>query len=215
MSNPTRQELSEKDTWQTPPWLIDGIKQYVTIDLDPCAGKDTEIGETNWSILCGEDGLERDWHGTVFCNPPFSEKDTWVEYLIQQYRCGNVERVFLVTPDSTDVKSWWHGREVRGTEHDGIVDCASYVCFMAGRVQYIDPETGERKGSPSFGTAISMFGSFPDELLAWFGTEGWLVEAYDTASDTPRQPAQEADTSALSDAIDSHQVSALDGAISD
>ncbi len=156
---------TEKDEWQTPDWLWQGIDEHVTINLDPCAGPDTEIGETNWHIGRGEDGLEEDWFGTVFVNPPFSDKNDWMDKIHQEL--SNTDLVFLVTPDSTDVQSWWH---------DGIVPHADYVWFSEGRISYVDPDTGEQAGSPTFGTAVSMFGDTTPELLGWLSEHGWLVE---------------------------------------
>lgn len=178
MSNPVLDELPEKDTWETPQWIIDGITDHVDIDLDPCAGPDTDVAETNWSIQRGEDGLEQSWRRldgqfeTVFVNPPFSDKSEWIDKAAREYGIGNVRRGFIVTPDSTDVKSWFHGTG----EKFGITDFASHVWFAEGRVSYIDPQTGETAGSPSFGTAISMFGPMPDDLLRWFDEHGWVVK---------------------------------------
>lgn len=73
-----KQHLSDKDVWQTPQWLVDGIDGAVTIDLDPCAGSDTSIGSINYRLEDGDDGLEAPWFGTVFVNPPFTQKGDWL-----------------------------------------------------------------------------------------------------------------------------------------
>jgi len=133
---------NKKDNWQTPSWLYEPIDDICNIDLDPCAGSDTEIGDENWSIARGEDGLEREWFGTVFVNPPFSNKSEWVNKI--EAELSNTDLILLVTPDSTDVQSWWH---------DGIVPNVSYVWFAEGRISYIDPDEVVG-GSPSrVGTA--------------------------------------------------------------
>jgi len=155
---------ADKDTWQTPAWLHESINDICSIDLDPCAALDTDIGKTNWSIERGEDGLEREWFGTVFVNPPFSEKREWVEKVITEQT--NTELILLVTPDSTDVQSWWH---------DGIVPHASYVWFSDGRISYVHPDDEQTANSPTFGTSISIFGEPEEELLQWLCERGWLV----------------------------------------
>jgi hypothetical protein len=68
--------LTPNDYLQTPEWVYDPLGPF---DLDPCAGKDTNIGITNWCDQLGQDGLEKDWFGFVFCNPPFSQKTPWIE----------------------------------------------------------------------------------------------------------------------------------------
>ena len=169
MSNPTLGPLAEKDDWQTPQWVTDGIADHIGgFDCDPCPGERTTVGEWNYWLSIGLDGLKAPWRGDVFVNPPFSHKSEWVERAIQQYRENDaVDRVFLLTPDSTDVRSWFHS-EI--TEH------ASYVWFADGRVKFREPHTGESAGSPSFGTMISVFGAIPDSLKAWFNEHGFLVE---------------------------------------
>lgn len=66
--------LKANDTLETPAWVYEPLGPF---DLDPCAGPDTRIAETNWSIANGQCGLLRDWFGFVYCNPPFSQKERW------------------------------------------------------------------------------------------------------------------------------------------
>ena len=72
--------LKKNDCLQTPEWVY---KELGKIDLDPCAGNNTTIAETNWCIERGEDGLERDWFGFVYCNPPFSQKEIWAKKMVE------------------------------------------------------------------------------------------------------------------------------------
>lgn len=175
MGNPTLQSLNEKDNWQTPAWVYEGIAERIGgFDLDPCSGESTTIGEWNYYLSLGMDGLQWPWFGDVWVNPPFSFKSDWVEHAVEQHEYNDdVDRIFLLTPDSTDVKSWFHGK---------IVPAADYVWFAEGRVKFLEPQTGEPAGSPSFGTAVSVFGEIPCTLRNWFHEHGWLAE---TASQTP------------------------------
>lgn len=72
--------MGKNDKLQTPKWVYSELGR---IDLDPCAGVDTNIGVTNWSIERGENGLERNWFGFVYCNPPFSQKEVWAKKMIE------------------------------------------------------------------------------------------------------------------------------------
>lgn len=154
-----------KDVWQTPEWVTEMLRP---LDLDPCAGPDTSHAATNWAIERGEDGLERDWFGRVLVNPPFSDKSAWLEKTVYQHVRDDVDCVFVITPDSTDTKSWWHAY---------IANHADFVWFSEGRVSYIDPETGESPGSPAFGTAISIYGDPGEETLRRLADEGWLTRS--------------------------------------
>lgn len=158
---------ADKDTWQTPPNLVNAFAIHDPIDTDPCAGPQTTIGrEYNWTIE--DDGLAWPWTGTVFVNPPFSDKVTWLDEVLSRLESGEIDRAYVLLPDSTDVQSWFHGR---------IVPNANYVWFAEGRVKFVDPESGKQKGSPTGGTCIAMFGEEPPAaMLEWFADNGWLVE---------------------------------------
>lgn len=68
------------DLLQTPFYIW---KTLGEINLDPCAGQYTVIGGANWWIGRGDDGLKKTWYGFVFCNPPFSQKEIWIEKMIE------------------------------------------------------------------------------------------------------------------------------------
>jgi phage N-6-adenine-methyltransferase len=159
----TRQNNTNlKDVWQTPAELTDMLGN---IDLDPCAGPNTTIGDTNYTK--DDDGLSQKWFGRVFVNPPFTQKSDWLQKTIDEK--PNTKVIFVVTPDSTDTKSWWHTY---------IAEHADYIWFSEGRISYIDPDTGEQMGSPTFGTAISIFGSPSDQTLENLSENGQLLETY-------------------------------------
>lgn len=166
-------DLDEKDDWQTPPDLIEDIEGAIgDIILDPCAHEDTEIGAINFCIEDGNDGLEEQWFGTVFVNPPFSYKKEWLEKIVYELQFDAVETVIVLTPDSTDTKSWWH---------EYIAPHAEYVCFCEGRISYYDD--GEQMNSPTFGTAISVFGEVNEELLDVLQEWGHVVKTVPEGDD--------------------------------
>lgn len=71
---------SPNDKLQTPEYIFRSLGK---IDLDPCAGKDTKIGKLNLWDGRGEDGLTLQWNGFVYCNPPFSQKELWIDKMIK------------------------------------------------------------------------------------------------------------------------------------
>lgn len=91
-------ELKKNDCLQTPHWVY---SQLGRIDLDPCAGANTSIGIENFAIERGQNGLDREWHGFVYCNPPFSEKELWIEKMAEH------GRGILLLPERGSTP--WHG----------------------------------------------------------------------------------------------------------
>ena len=72
--------MKKNDTLQTPEYLFTALGPF---DLDPCAGEHTNIGKKNLWPGRGEDGLTTEWGGAfVWCNPPFSQKEIWIEKML-------------------------------------------------------------------------------------------------------------------------------------
>lgn len=171
----TRQNNTDlKDVWETPDDIFDMLDPF---DVDPCAGQDTGIGtEANFTVE--DDGLAQDWFGRVFVNPPFSQKTDWLQKAIDEQQ--NTECIYVLTPDSTDTISWWHGK---------IAPHADYIWFSEGRISYVVPashadefedyEAGEKAGSPTFGTALSIFGEPTGAELERLHENGQLLKTVD------------------------------------
>ncbi len=67
----------EGDEWYTPRWIFDSLGLRYSIDV--CAPSDlTHVTTPADSFLTeAEDGLTQPWHGTIWCNPPYSAPDPW------------------------------------------------------------------------------------------------------------------------------------------
>lgn len=174
---------SKKDVWRTPPELYEPIaKRIGGFDIDPCAGpgaenlelpddqepdpdlEPTDIAE--WNVLLPTDGLKVDWCGDAFLNMEFSNKKDWLRKAVHEWKHGDADRVFIVTPDSTDAASWWH---------EFIKPNASVTYFVKSRCNFIDPATGEQSSGVSFNTAVSVLGEPPADLIDYWRQEGDLV----------------------------------------
>jgi len=188
-------QRSPKDVWRTPPELYEPFDALLPdgLTLDPCADRDVQF---TLDYYTGEhpdadpddphavDGLAESWHGNVWVNPPFSVKTTWLRKAVAEHLMGNAEVIMVVTPDSTDVMEWWHGY-IRGY--------ADYTWFPAGRVNYIDPGTGEQVSGVPFGTAVSIYGSPGDRLLNYLYHSGDLVVRVQNGGAPPTAAVADAD----------------------
>lgn len=163
MSEQAQQSKTEKDDWRTPSRILDPILLHDRIDTDPCADDDHHFAPR--SITKAENGLSAPWNGVAFVNNPFSEKVRWAEEVAARFSSGEIERAYLVSPDSTSHQSFWH---------QYVVPNCAVSWFPKGRVKYLD-ENGVQQGSPSFGSAVSVFGEPPVELLKAWKTDGDVV----------------------------------------
>src|SRR6267378_37075 len=112
--------------WLTPPEILDRLGKF---DEDPCP-----YPRPDW------DGLRVDWHGRVWCNPPFSrrEREQWMR------RMAIHNNGIMLIPAATETKAfynWVWGR-------------ASAICFVEGRPHFHYPDG--RRAPFNCGTAIAL-----------------------------------------------------------
>ena len=76
-ADPTRNQ------WFTPAWLFDQLG--VTFDIDVCAPEDRTHAAVpaHYYYTAAIDGLAQDWHGLVWCNPPYSDPEAWADRMIE------------------------------------------------------------------------------------------------------------------------------------
>lgn len=157
----------DNDNWQTPATTWETINRFDEIDTDPCAGcemtgEKTHIGSSE-NIRPPRNGLDNPWPGVVFMNPPFSQKKKWLKKAVAEVNSGAATTVYAVTPDSTDVMSWWHK-----------YIAAEAICsfFPYGRIEYVNPDDdADSTSGASFGSAISVFGDQPPQDLLDYWTD--------------------------------------------
>jgi hypothetical protein len=135
--------------WYTPPGIFDALG--LEFDLDPCA----PVGGLPWIpavrfLAIADDGLSQTWAGRVWMNPPYGPGTAaWMRRLAAH---GNgVALVFARTETA-----WWH--ETVGAAHA--------VCFIAGRLTFVDAERqpgGFNAGAPS---ALVAYGQECAEAVA-------------------------------------------------
>ncbi len=117
-------------------------------DLDPASGAEaTPLASTRYTEE--DDGLAQEWFGTVWLNPPFSEKTRWVRKTRAEVADGNVQTAVVLLPVDTSTQLF----------HDHVTD-ARAVCFVEGRLSFIG---GDR--NPNFGILLAVFGNVPPELM--------------------------------------------------
>lgn len=122
--------MKKNDTLQTPAWVYGPLGPF---DLDPCAGEETEIGNVNWWDGRGEDGLTLDWFGFVWCNPPFSQKETWGRKMIEH---GNG---ILILPERGSAP--WFGP---------LAESAGRYFVMGRKINFIGGPSSNNLGSVLF-----------------------------------------------------------------
>lgn len=114
---------SKSDEWYTPQDLFKSLDDEFHFNLDPCATPESAKCKTYFTKE--DDGLSKKWGGyRVFCNPPYSEINKWVEKAYRETREDNTIVVMLI-PARTDTKYF----------HNFIYQ-RSEIRFVKGRVNF-------------------------------------------------------------------------------
>ena len=133
------------DVWLTPKWIIDAIGPF---DLDPCGWKPSgvPIVETASKYFTEEEnGLDKEWHGMVFVNFPYSKSYDWLRKCKEEYEKGCCEIIVLCFA-RTETRAWQHN-----------VVSATGINFINKRIKFLNHE-GIEKGNGNAPSCLIAFG---------------------------------------------------------
>ena len=104
--------MSDKDDWETPKKLFCLLDNEFNFDLDPCCSKET--AKCDLFYTKEDDGLEKEWKGNVFMNPPYGRQIVnWVKKAKEESEKGAT--VVCLVPARTDTR-WWHNYCMKSAE---------------------------------------------------------------------------------------------------
>lgn len=128
-----------KDEWYTPKHIVD---MFGPFDLD-AAGNEYNSKRLGIPKFYSKENsaLDKEWHGKVWCNPPFSIKDKFIAKAREQVDKGNCEVYFLM-PMRMEIIA----------VHKHIMGKAK-LYIPNGRISFETPE-GTALGTPNFASII-------------------------------------------------------------
>jgi ParB family chromosome partitioning protein len=154
-----------ENEWFTPDEHIELAREMLgTIDLDPASSAAAqEIVQAAAFYSKDDDGLQQEWHGKVFLNPPYSQPllADFIHKLCEEISAGRVTEAILLTHNYTDT-AWFHE----------IFAHCSAICFTRGRVKFYD---ADKIAQPTQGQAFSYFGPNVAGFTEVFRTIGSVV----------------------------------------
>lgn len=158
---------SNSNEWYTPDKYIQAACRVMgCIDTDPATSFEANEAINAESIYTAEDnGLEYDWPGRVWLNPPYGGlTEAFVTKLIKQHEEGTTtEAILLVNSHATDTK-WFQP----------LWDYL--LCFTDHRVNFNAP-TGAGVGS-THGSVFVYFGENRDRFFREFSEFGVVVARF-------------------------------------
>jgi len=151
---------SKDDEWYTPEQYIEAARFVMgSIDLDP-ASNDFANETVKAAVYYDEamNGLERDWYGNIWLNPPYSS--ALIQQFAEKLTSSTFEQAIVLVNNATE--TGWFRR---------LADEADAVLFTTGRIKYRKRD-GEH-GTPLQGQAFLYYGNQPETFLRVFGQFGW------------------------------------------
>jgi len=142
---------SGNNEWYTPPEYIEAARQVMgDIDLDPASSEIANKTVHAATFYTQEDdGLLYDWAcGTCWMNPPYASHliGLFANKLAEHVKRGDVSEACVLVNNATET-AWFNA----------LLDLASCVCFIRGRVKFIDMD-GKASGAPLQGQAVLYIG---------------------------------------------------------
>jgi hypothetical protein len=135
------------DEWLTPPHILEALGKF---DLDPCApiNRPWDTAYHHYTIL--DDGLEHQWTGRVWCNPPYGPKTKlWLSRLADHGQ--GIALVFARTETRMFFSEVWPK--------------ASGILFIEGRLHFHHLDGSKAKANSGGPSALISYGKSDADVL--------------------------------------------------
>jgi len=129
---PAYETAGKSDEWYTPRYIFDALNEV--FDLDPANGA-IDGAHVPCRASYGANGLEREWRGFVWLNPPFGNEANKRLWLQKFFEHGNG---IMLMPDRTSAR-WFQDYAPRATAS----------CFVAPKIKFerADGTVGKQPGT--------------------------------------------------------------------
>jgi ParB family chromosome partitioning protein len=158
---------SGENEWYTPPEYIEAARLAMGgIDLDPASSElANQIVHAMAYYTKDDDGLQQDWHGRVWLNPPYAQPLVahFADKVAEEFEAGRIEQACILVNNATET-AWFQT----------MLRAATAVCFPRGRVRFID-KNGNPSGAPLQGQAVLYFGYRRQSFQGSFSSFGEVL----------------------------------------
>jgi phage N-6-adenine-methyltransferase len=151
----------------TPKSYIEAARKVLgEIDLDPATSKQAQkIVKAATYYTEETNGLDKEWHGRVFLNPPYHRElaPKFIDKLIEEIEARRVKAAIVLTNNSTDT-DWF----------SNAVTIAKSICFTKGRIHFYVPRGPDVM--PTQGQTFFYYGSAIEKFERVFSEIGWCAK---------------------------------------
>jgi len=157
---------SMSNDYYTPADYVAAVREVMgDIDLDPAScAKANKTVKAKEFYSEKDDGLNQDWYGRVFLNPPYGKLGSaFAAKLYESLGSGVDEAVLLVNSRATDA--------------DWFQPCFNgVICFTDHRIDFDSPE--EKPTSSTHGSCFVYFGPHEEKFAEVFAKYGNVVKRW-------------------------------------
>ena len=147
---------SGNNEWYTPKEYVEiARKSMGSIDCDPASSEvANKTVQSEVFYTCDDDGLQKDWNGNVWMNPPYSTDliNQFSEKLINQIEQGNTKQACVLVNNATETK-WFQL----------MAEKAQAIWFIKSRIKFLNA-SGIPQNTPLQGQCILYFGDNIDSF---------------------------------------------------
>ena len=136
------------DNFQTPNYLFEQLNCIFNFTLDAACTSHNCLCPRGLRVDLGVNALDCSWEKhRVFCNPPFSKKAEFIKKAYEEVIHGDCPIVVMILPSNCqDTKAFQQ-----------YIKKQFFYETLAGRVSFINPETGKPQKGNNSGTTIVYF----------------------------------------------------------
>jgi phage N-6-adenine-methyltransferase len=151
----------EIDDRGTPQDFWDELNERYHFTLDVAAAPHNAKTANYYTRLA--DGLLQPWTGSVWCNPPYSGLDRWLEKAWKEWNRAHrlwgpppPSRIVMLLPANRPEQPWW---QEHVEPHRDRFGSPLTVRFLPGRLRFIKPGATEVKPNerPPFGCCLLIW----------------------------------------------------------
>jgi hypothetical protein len=113
---------SKTNRWLTPHHIVEALGKF---DLDPCGAPGHTLAPVTYQLEDGQDGLELDWFGRVWLNPPYGKESPPFLKKMSEHKNG-IAFIFARTETKAFFEYVWNS--------------ATAVLFLKGRVKFLNAD---------------------------------------------------------------------------
>ena len=155
------------DSWGTPPeWIALARQVMGGIDVDPATNIHAqETVQAKIHYTAQDSGLEHEWVGRVWMNPPYSQPliGQFIDKLIEEIRAKRCTQACVLVNNTTDTAA---GQK--------MLAACSAALFVAGRVPFHLPGTSTPIAGTRQGQMLLYFGAHVDRFVSAASSVGWV-----------------------------------------